>query len=298
MSSELEKAKARQEIVDSVRDLYTAKITLPLGNPNLKLVHTNQMLFTQLSEQEFELANFAEIAKKLNSTYSRFGGYVLNRWYIESVTITNKGNSGTMELTINPFPSNLLNFKDDRDSFISEYNDAISSTTNTSGKKTVKSVSSNLNLKNVKGLSKSDQEYVKKIVKKALKAANNPKSNFKKAKAVFEYYRDNHVYSGYECMKHFYQQKKGFEKTWKIKGHNCGDGAAILQALFRCLGFTADIYNGHHHFWIRVKIDGKYYYCDQAGSPGKSNTRVLGAAGNNNNVWKGISGGSKRNAYC
>lgn len=52
---------AKEKITESIRDLYTAKITLPLGNPNLKLVHTNQFLFTELPTGVFELDNFEEI---------------------------------------------------------------------------------------------------------------------------------------------------------------------------------------------------------------------------------------------
>ena len=55
MSSALSKANAKEQMVKSVRDLYSVKITLPLGNPNLKLVHTNQMLFTELKEDTFAL---------------------------------------------------------------------------------------------------------------------------------------------------------------------------------------------------------------------------------------------------
>ena len=53
MANGLEKAKAKEQIVNSIRDLYSAKITLPLGNPNLKLVHTNQFLFTELPTDVF-----------------------------------------------------------------------------------------------------------------------------------------------------------------------------------------------------------------------------------------------------
>ena len=139
MVNGLEKAKSRDKVVESVRDLYTAKITLPLGNPNLKLLHTNQMLFTQLTEQEFELANFAEITKHLNSTYNRFGGYVLNRWYVESVTINNKGSSGTIDIEINPFPTTLMKFRDDRNKFFKEYTDAVSSANNSNNSNSIES---------------------------------------------------------------------------------------------------------------------------------------------------------------
>lgn len=299
----LSQEKAKKEIVDSVRDLYTAKITLPLGNPNLKLVHTNQFCFTELPTGVFDLDNFEEIARAFNSPYNRFGGYTLHRWYIEEVTITNNGGDGTMELTVNPFASDVVNYKDNRNEFMKAYTDATTQNTNTDAKKTttsnkskVKSVATKVKLKNVAGFSKSDQAYIKKIVTSALNHNGNPTKPYAIAKAIHEFYKKYHVYSGYTCMPKM--RAHGFEKTWKIKGHNCGDGAAILQAMFRCAGLIADIFNGHNHFWIRLIIDGKYYYCDQAGAPGAHNTRVLGTKGSNANVWQGTSDGHKKNDYC
>ena len=119
-----ERAEATKKIVESVRDLYSLKITLPLGNPNLKLVHTNQFLFTELPTEVFELANMATISQALNSTYSRYSGYEVNRWYIEGCTITNNGKDAKMELDLNPFASNLINYKEDKNSFLQAYNDA------------------------------------------------------------------------------------------------------------------------------------------------------------------------------
>lgn len=118
-----EKAAALKDITDSVRDLLSLKITLPLGNPNLKHVHTNQFLWTDLPE-EFELANFEEISKALNSSDARWSGYVKNRWYIEAVTITNDGSKFEMELSVNPFASSVTRFRDERNSFRKAYNDA------------------------------------------------------------------------------------------------------------------------------------------------------------------------------
>lgn len=80
----------------------------------------------------------------------------------------------------------------------------------------------------------------------------------------------------------------GFEGTWKRSGHNCGDGAATLVAMYRCAGFKADIMHKYGHFYVRVNVNGKYYYCDQAGQSGSHNWRTLGSKGNNNNVYHGI----------
>ena len=296
LNTQNEKAEATKKIVESIRDLCSLKITLPLGNPNLKLVHTNQFLFTELPTEFFELANMDVISKALNSTYSRYSGYEVNRWYIEGVTITNNGKDAKMELDLNPFASNLIKYKDDKNSFIQAYSDAFNKETTNTSSKNVKSVSSGYKLKNVSGFSKSDQAFIKEIVTKAFKAAGNPTKALAQAKAIHEFYKKHHVYSGYECMK--YMRSLGFKKTWNKSAHNCGDGAATLQAMYRCAGFTCDIMNGHYHFWVRVKVNGKWYYCDQAGKGGAHNTRVLGAGGTNNNVWDGISGGSVKNNYC
>lgn len=148
MSDALSKAKAKEQMVDSVRDLYNVKITLPLGNPNLKLVHTNQMLFTELPEDVFELANFDVIAKALNSSYSRYSGYVLNRWYVQGRKITNDGKTAKMELELNPFASDVLKFRDEKESFKKAYTDATTSKTTNSNKstKTVKSTTKKIDI--------------------------------------------------------------------------------------------------------------------------------------------------------
>lgn len=296
------KAKAKEQMIKSVRDLYTVKITLPLGNPNLKLVHTNQMLFTELPEDTFELANFGAIATALNSSYSRYSGYVLNRWYVEGRKITNDGKTAKMELELNPFASDVLKFRDEKDSFVKAYNDAQNTNKNTSNpttnmsktNKKVKSVST-IKLHNVKGQSKKDNAFLKSIVTKALKEKGNPKKPLAQAKAVYKYYQNNHVYKKYCCM-----SSGGFEKLWKEYGQNCGTGARTLCLMFKCLGLNCTIMNGHNHFWVRLNIDGKYYYCDQAGASGSHNkdktgtSRVLSSSTGDHTVWGGASGGSNR----
>jgi len=281
--------KAKDKIVDSVRDLNTAKITVPLGNPNLKLVHTNQMLFTELPVEAFELANFEVISKALNSIYTRYGTFVLNRWYVETVNITNDGKNPKMDIEVNPVPSTVLKFRDDVKSFETSYEDTLSSNNSqgSTGETKVKSVPQTVKLQNVKGFNKSDQEFIKKVVTKALKKRNNPYNPLPIAFAIYDYYRDHHVYSKYDCMKKI--RAHGFEGAWKLKDHNCGDGAATIVAMMRCANLDADIMHKPGHFYVRVEIDGKYYYCDQAGAGGHHNNRELGSAGNDKNVWRGIS---------
>ena len=104
-------AQSLEEITDSVRDLSNLKITLPLGNPSLKYVHTNQFLWTDLPK-EFRLANFGIISKALNGKDSRWSGYEVNRWYIENMTITNNGTDFDMDLDVNPFATPIRDFHD------------------------------------------------------------------------------------------------------------------------------------------------------------------------------------------
>ena len=110
-----EKAKAREAMVESLRDLLSMKVTLPLGNPALKQVHTNQFCWIELPP-EFQLANFKEIAKAMDNTEVRYSakGYDRNRWYIEGVTITCDGDTFDMQLDLNPFASSLTKYRDER----------------------------------------------------------------------------------------------------------------------------------------------------------------------------------------
>ena len=278
-----EKAVVKKKKKKSVRDLLTLKLKIPLGNPNLKLVHTNQFMFTELPETYFELANLSTIGKVLNSEYSRYSGYQFNRWYIESISIENNKTNAYMELTLNPFASSHQTYKDNLKGFQKEYTNIFVKTSNKDN--TIKSTG-NTNLKDVDGFNKSDQEFIKKVVGEALQKRNNPINPIPMAYAIYSYYRDNHVYAGYECMQKM--NAGGFESTWKNPNHNCGDGAATICAMYRCAGFEADIMHKYGHFYVRVKVEGEWYYCDQAGGSGQHNWRNLGRKGNDSNVFGGI----------
>ena len=80
----IKKSEALKKITENVRDYLSLTLTLPLGNPALKQVHTNQWLFTNLPK-EFDLANWTVLAEVLNSKSNRYAGYVKNRWYIDAL---------------------------------------------------------------------------------------------------------------------------------------------------------------------------------------------------------------------
>lgn len=262
-----EKAKAKEQMVNSVRDLHKAKIKIPLGNPNLKLVHTNQMLFTELSEEVFELANFDAIASALNSSYSRYSGYVFNRWYIENNTINNNGKEAHMELELNPFPSNVLKFRDEKNSFEKAYEDATK--TNTSAKtsntgktgKTVKSVSTkNTSLKG---------GYGKWVDNKARKIVGKTTDALAKAKLIDKAFKAHIHYSGYSDLKN---PSESNEHRWKRKYLNCADGAQLLSALLNSAGVNATICHITTsicgHYIVMIKYKGKKYFTDCSGPKG------------------------------
>ena len=267
-----EKTTAKNEIVDSVRDLLNLKLTVPLGNPNLKRVHTNQFLWTELPD-EFILENFSLIASKLKSSYSRFTGYTVNRWYIEGVTINNDGDKFTMELDLNPFATTLNQYKDERDSFEKTYSDAVNKSTSTTTKTTNTAKSTgNTTLKGGAG------KVLDKVVKNAVGKETNA---LKKAKLIDKAFK-SHVYYNY-----YYNCKfSSIEKAWNNKHLNCADGANVLCAMFRSGGLEAKIVHVTKHYIVRLKINGKYYYTDNAASTGSHTTRAFGK------TWKGMTKGS------
>ena len=277
MANALEKAKAREQLVDSIRDLYSAKITLPLGNPNLKLVHTNQFLFTELPTNVFELDNFDAIAKALNSTYSRFSGYTLNRWYIEAITITNDGSTAKMELELNPFASNVIKFRDDKKSFRDAYTNATSSSSSTNG-----TSSSKIKIKSVKGanstLKGGEGKLIDNLVKKIVGSETN---ELKKAKLIHGWLQKNVRYRYYTCTKY-----NTPEKCYHNRGHlNCADTARLTRAMMASAGLKCYVvhrtYDGGH-FWTVIEINGKKYASDQTGSGSAWNTvwKSSGRTGN------------------
>lgn len=240
-----EKTAAKQEIVSSIRDLLTLKVTLPLGNPNLKLVHTNQYCKTELPE--FLLSNFKVISKALNSSYNRYSGYTTNKWYIEGRTIVNDGKRFTMELDLNPFASTLLDFKDNREGYEKSYTDAINKSEKENSKKS--------NTKKTTNSGGGEGEIIDSLVSKIIGKENN---ELKKAKLIHAWLTSNVTYSRYACSRY-----KTPEQCLKNKGHlNCADTSRLTRSMMSSAGLDSYVVHGTNHFWTVININGKEYNSD------------------------------------
>lgn len=257
--------KIKEEIGASIRDLLSMKVTLPLGNPAFKHVHTNQFCWIDLPE-EFELENMEMISKYMTSSAAARSGYVKGRWYIESSTITNDGNKFTIELGLNPFASSVRKFRDARVAYEEAYTDTKSTGTSTS----VSSVSGNKTLKGGQG------STIDNLVKNIVGAETG---DLKKAQLIHEWLRKNVIYSYYECSKY-----KTPEKCYNNRNHlNCADTAILTCSMMLSAGLNAYIvhrpYNGGH-FWTIIEINGKKYASDQTG---RESASMAGSAWNT--VW-------------
>lgn len=275
MSVAQEKQAAKKEIVESVRDLLSLKVTIPLGNPDLKLVHTNQFCKTELPE-EFMLENFSLISKALNSAYNRNVGYTTNMWYIEGRTVTNDGSQFTMELELNPFASTLLDYRDNRDAYLKAYQDALEQQNNDTGNGGVDSVTRNTTLKGGEGA--AIDNLAEEIVGKET-------NELKKAKLIHSWLTKNVSYKYYACSKY----KTSASAYAHRKGLNCADTARLTRALMSSAGLDAYVVHGPNHFWTVVKINGKEYASDATSKQRKWNT-----------VYKGLKYTSKngKNPSC
>ena len=281
----VEKAKASEQIQDSVRDLLKLTITVPLGNPVLKNVHTNMFLWTELP-QEFDLSNFTTIASVLNSSYSRFSGYQLNRWYIEGTTINNDGNKFTMDLELNPFGSSISKYKDNYRAFLKAYNDAVNKnnksnkTTSQSKKTKVKKDNTLSKRSDGKGhchdtyylATKSGRINISKLLNKSEsklaqgtigKTGTNYHKFVKKCKTAKEVYKKlcsiipMTVPSYYDC-----KYKCASDAFKHPKSLNCAERARLFKACCDVQNIPCVIYHVEGHYLNGVKIGGKWKTAD------------------------------------
>lgn len=262
-----EKNSATEKIVESVRDLVSLKIKLPLGNPNLALVHTNQYVQTELPTDVFKMANMKAIGNKLSSLYSRGSGYTANRWYVEGVTITNDGNSATMELDLNPFATPWLNYEENRIGYRKAYGDALNSgKSNTSGNSTGTNSTTESDLKGGEG--KKIDELVKKIcTNKNGKVEKNAK---KRAEKIHNWLLKNNNYTYYLNSKT--KSPEGALKKMKNGGINCADTAKLTASMLRSANVENYIVHipkrcGRWGHYVTIfEVDGKSYCSDTTGN--------------------------------
>lgn len=263
-------------MTNTIRDLLSLKIKMPLGNPNLRLLHTNQCVYTELPKY-MTLANLEYITRAMNSTYNRFEQYQLNRWYIESTTIDNNGSDFTIEITLNPFATTLQKFKDEYKALKKAYTDAKSSKTKTTTQTTnnVASTGSvNTTLKGGQG------QYIDNLVKEI---CGNETDDMKKARAIHDHLQPKLNYSGYCCGKY----GTDAEKAYKDGNLNCGDTAMVTTAMMRSAGLEADVVWAPGHFWTRIKINGNEYFSDCTSKQRGWNT-----------VWNNMGYESVKGTWC
>lgn len=269
-----EKGKAKEQIYKGARSLYSAKLTLPLGNPNLKLVHTNQFLWIATNASKFGLENFEDIANALTSIDTRFTGYTLNRWYIEGTTITNNGKDAKIDLNLNPFASSMNTYRDAKKNFTRSYSDVESQVK----QKNVSSVKRE-NTSLVGGEGSTINNLVAKIVGKET-------NELKKAKAIHKWLQKNVTWVYYRDPKY-----KTPEKCYKNRKHlNCSDTSILTRAMMSSAGITCYIVHGGSgktgHYWTRLRINNKDYNSDAT-----SHSRGF------NKVWLNLKVNRKCNKY-
>ena len=286
----LEKVKAKELITDSARDYLTAKITLPLGNPNLKLLHTNQFLFTALPK-EFVLKNWETIANALNSADTRFTNYQVNRWYVEAVTIDVEATGkAEMSINVNAFPTSISKYSEDRKSFAKAYTDALnsskSSTSNTSS--SAKKKSNAVKKNNTKLFSSKAGRNVSSNLATAVKQITKDcNTEEQKAYCIYDWV-DRFV-----AYEYYYNSK--YSSSQVLTGHkaNCWDTAFLIYELCSKAKVRCEVYNGYYHFldgtyghlWNKIPYKGKMTFADT----GRSGRNPIGNHGSGRYI---VSGGN------
>ena len=254
-----EKAKALELIAKSVRDYLTCKITLPLGNPALKKVHTNQMCWTEIPE-DFALENWGVIANALQSQYTRYTGYILNRWYIEGVTIdVDWTGKAEMTLELNAFPSNTHSWSEDYTSFAKAYTDAVSQGNTTSNTSSTKSTTNAVTTKSV-----LNNEWIKKysidktVTAQVEKICKTSYTTYDNVKAIFNWMNDHIGYDGY--YNHRYSEAQVLKRG---KG-NCVDNSRLFRAMCQSIGVKCNYIKNSciEHQYNKVYIGSKSYIVD------------------------------------
>lgn len=232
-----EKKAALNLVTASAKDYLTLKITLPLGNPDLKKVHTNQFLFTNLPKN-FPLKNWETIANALNSEDTRMAGYTLNRWYVEGTQVS-VDVSGKAELTIatNAFASSTQSYSDDMKSFTKAFTDAVKSVNNNStnpNKNTTSSTKKTTNAVSKVGVLRMDwinkYNIPRDIYKIAINVCNVKWNDYKNTYQLYKW-MDAHIgYDGY------FEHKYSPVQVVKRGKGNCVDNSRLFRLLCWCIG--------------------------------------------------------------
>jgi len=300
MTTAERKMKAKDLITEHARDYLTAKVKIPLGNPALKNVHTNQFLFMDFPS-DFSLENWETIAKALNSSETRYGGYSKTRWYIEGCTIdVDAKGKAEMSLDLNAFASTTKEFTDGYRALTKAYEDAVNNTVSSTKAKTTSSTKQTTNAVKSNNTTIKNGWWGKWVTEFVKKTVGNETDTLKKCKIMYETFRQKVFYAYYYDADKTYKGVNTYESAYKNGHLNCADGANILCAFYECCGASSSIYlgkaKGDGHYVVKCTINGKSYWTDQSGARGAHNT-LRGW----NQTYGGLRGGTnkgKRIAYA
>ena len=242
--------KLQQELTKGIAEVAEVTLTVPLSKITKK-IHPRMFIKTKLSLPQ--LQNMKQLGQifKANAYYYN-SQYVKNVWFVKKTKISVTPTDASMTLTLSPF----------NDSYEAEANTLAGLTEQ---KNKTKSTTTDNTVSNVKVC--DNDAYLKDIVQKAIGTKTDIEQM---ALACYKYYQDNHVYA-YDSTAVEEDYARGFKSLWEQYGQSCGPGAACLYYMFKCIGLSPKIMNGHEHYWIMVEINGKTYYCDQAGADGTHN---------------------------
>lgn len=265
--------KLQQELTKGIAEVAEVTLTVPLSKITKK-IHPRMFIKTKLSLPK--LQNMKQLGQifKANAYYYN-SQYVKNVWFVKKTKISVTPTDASMTLTLSPF----------NDSYEAEANTLAGLTEQ---KNKTKSSTTTDTVSNVKVC--DNDAYLKDIVQKAIGTKTDPVDM---AYAIYDYYNNNHVYS-YDSTAVEDDYARGFKSLWEQHGQSCGPGAATLFYMFKCVGLSPKIMNGHEHYWIMMDINGKTYYCDHAGAEGAQNTRRIGTSTGNDTVFEGANDGYVR----
>lgn len=213
-------------------------------------------LYTELPT-EFVLENFSTLAEVLNSTYNRYVGYSLNRWYIEAVTISNDGTKFNAEVQLNPFPSSVRRYREGRVKWENDYKSAQQSNSKSSKKNTPKSKTTSKSKKNTT-LKGGEGKVIDNLVKKIV---GNETNVLKKAKLIHSWLIGHVIYSSYMDSKYSTPAK-----CYNNRHHlNCADTSRLTASMMRSAGIKCYVVHSTCHYYTVLKYNGKLY-CSDASS--------------------------------
>ena len=267
--------KLKQELTKGIADVAEVTLTVPLSKVTKK-IHPRMFIKTKLSLPQ--LQNMKQLGQifKANAYYYD-SEYVKNVWFVKKTKISVSPTDASMTITLSPF----------NDSYEAEANTLAGLTEQKN--KTKSTTTNNTNtVSNVKVC--ENDAFLKDIVQKAIGTKTDPVDM---AYALYDHYNNNHVYS-YDSTSVEDDYARGFRSLWEQHGQSCGPGAACLYYMFKCVGLSPKIMNGHNHYWIMMEINGKTYYCDHAGAEGAQNSRRIGTSTGNDTVWEGANDGYVR----